>query len=58
MPVTKNRFSCGHHGLGAKCHRCEQAAILEKKDPIVNKDEIARLRGMRQKKSIDFTLPT
>jgi hypothetical protein len=29
MPVTKNRFACGHKGLGSFCHRCAQADKLE-----------------------------
>lgn len=29
MPVTKNRFGCGHKGLGTHCHRCAQADRLE-----------------------------
>lgn len=26
---NKKRFSCGHRGFGAYCHRCEQADKLE-----------------------------
>lgn len=31
MPVTKNRFSCGHKGYGRYCHRCKEAELLEAK---------------------------
>lgn len=26
---TGIKFQCGHHGLGSRCHRCEQADRLE-----------------------------
>lgn len=28
MPATRHRFSCGHLGRGAQCHRCAQAKFL------------------------------
>lgn len=41
IPQTRNRnngkgfqktiFSCGHRGLGAFCHRCDRAAVLQVK---------------------------
>jgi len=73
MPGTRNRnvarnsqkttFRCGHRGLGAFCHRCEQAKVLtanaekgviviydrktKPKKPVVQKATTEDVRAMR-----------
>ena len=54
MPGRKRRHECGHLGRGKFCHRCAQAAMLEKvlleqpnRDGVeLMKVEITRLRSV------------
>ena len=59
MASTRHRFSCGHKGFGAVCHRCEAATKLEKNPkglkPEAVKAEVERLKGPQKKKGQPYT---
>jgi hypothetical protein len=55
MPATRHKFSCGHRGFGAKCHRCALGDKLEARNKEGDKAEAKRLHDPQKKKGSKFT---